>query len=73
MAVNILILLIVMAFTLIPIVWIVLESFKPEDQWVSNPPVWIPTTGRFRATGTCGTTAAEPCSSTASSWSASRP
>jgi multiple sugar transport system permease protein len=27
---------------LTPIVWLVLLSFKPEDQWVSSPPDWIP-------------------------------
>ena len=27
---------------LTPVVWLVLMSFKPEDQWVSSPPDWIP-------------------------------
>lgn len=35
-------LLLAIAIALVPIVWIVLTSFKPEDQWVSDPPVWIP-------------------------------
>ncbi len=27
---------------LLPIVWLILTSFKPEADWVSDPPVWIP-------------------------------
>lgn len=42
-----LVLALVLAFTLIPIVWIVLTSFKPEDQWVSDPPAWIPSDWSF--------------------------
>jgi multiple sugar transport system permease protein len=36
------VLMLALAVTLMPIAWIVLTSFKPEDQWVSDPPVWIP-------------------------------
>jgi len=36
------VLLVVFAFTLTPVVWIVLESFKPEAQWIHDPPVWWP-------------------------------
>jgi multiple sugar transport system permease protein len=36
------VLTVVLAFTLIPIAWIVLTSFKRQDEWVSDPPVWIP-------------------------------
>lgn len=36
------ILLITLLVTLIPIVWLVLTSFKPEDQWVADPPAWLP-------------------------------
>lgn len=35
-------LLLVLAVTFVPLAWIVLTSFKPEDQWVSDPPAWIP-------------------------------
>ena len=36
------VLAVVFLFTLLPVVWIVLTSFKPRSEWVSNPPVWIP-------------------------------
>jgi multiple sugar transport system permease protein len=41
--------LLVLAITvsLVPIVWIVLTSFKPEEQWVSDPPAWIPSEWSF--------------------------
>lgn len=42
MVVRALVLLVVLLITLIPIAWIVLTSFKPEQEWVSDPPVWIP-------------------------------
>lgn len=35
-------LVIVLFFTLTPVVWIVLTSFKPQGEWVNDPPVWIP-------------------------------
>ena len=35
-------LLLVLAVTFVPLAWIALTSFKPEDQWVSDPPAWIP-------------------------------
>lgn len=35
-------LLLAIVIALLPIVWIVLTSFKPQNQWVSDPPVWIP-------------------------------
>lgn len=38
------VLLVALVIALIPIVWIVLTSFKPESEWVSDPPVWIPST-----------------------------
>jgi multiple sugar transport system permease protein len=36
------VLAVVFFFTLVPVVWIVLTSFKPESEWISNPPVWFP-------------------------------
>jgi multiple sugar transport system permease protein len=36
------VLAVVFLLTLLPVVWIVLTSFKPRSEWVSNPPVWIP-------------------------------
>lgn len=41
-AVSVLLLLIAVAVALIPIAWIFLTSFKPSGEWVSEPPVWIP-------------------------------
>ncbi len=32
----------VVLFTLVPVVWIFLTAFKPKPEWLSNPPVWIP-------------------------------
>lgn len=42
LAVLVAILSLVLVVTLIPIVWLVLTSFKPEADWVADPPVWIP-------------------------------
>lgn len=36
------VLIVVLLVTLLPIAWIVLTSFKPQREWVSDPPVWIP-------------------------------
>jgi multiple sugar transport system permease protein len=36
------VLAVVFFFTLVPVVWIVLTSFKPQSEWISNPPVWLP-------------------------------
>jgi multiple sugar transport system permease protein len=39
---RLLVLAVVFFLTLMPVIWIVLTSFKPRSEWVSNPPVWIP-------------------------------
>jgi multiple sugar transport system permease protein len=33
---------VVLFFTLTPVAWIVLTSFKPRGEWINDPPVWIP-------------------------------
>ena len=42
MLARVLVFAVVLVITLVPIAWIVLTSFKPEGEWVSDPPVWIP-------------------------------
>lgn len=32
----------VVVLTLIPVAWIFLTAFKPKPEWLSNPPIWIP-------------------------------
>jgi len=39
---SVLVLLLAIAIALLPIAWIVLTSFKPESEWIADPPVWIP-------------------------------
>jgi multiple sugar transport system permease protein len=48
-ALRIVVLLVVLLVTLLPIAWIVLTSFKPEREWVSDPPVWIPSEWTFES------------------------
>ena len=40
---------IALLISLVPIAWIVLTSFKPRDQWVADPPVWIPRDWTFES------------------------
>jgi multiple sugar transport system permease protein len=37
-----LVLSVVLAWVLMPVVWIVLTAFKPKPEWVHTPPIWIP-------------------------------
>jgi multiple sugar transport system permease protein len=41
-AVRLAVLTVVLVITLVPVVWIVLTSFKPRGEWIHNPPVWFP-------------------------------
>lgn len=42
MVLRVVLVLIAIAVSLLPIAWIVLTAFKPRGEWVSDPPVWIP-------------------------------
>jgi multiple sugar transport system permease protein len=43
------VLIVALLVALLPIAWIVLTSFKPERQWISSPPVWIPSDWSFQS------------------------
>jgi multiple sugar transport system permease protein len=35
-------------FTLFPLFWLFMTSLKPQGEWVSSPPTWIPSSMEFR-------------------------
>jgi multiple sugar transport system permease protein len=41
-AARLIMLAVVFFFALTPIVWIVFTSFKPQNEWIHQPPIWIP-------------------------------
>lgn len=42
------ILALAVVLTLFPLFWLFMTSIKPEAEWVSRPPTWIPTSLEFR-------------------------
>jgi multiple sugar transport system permease protein len=41
-ALRVAVVVLAIVVSLLPIVWIVLTAFKPREDWIADPPVWIP-------------------------------
>ncbi len=39
---ELIILAVALIVTLFPLFWMVMTSFKPQSEWITSPPVWIP-------------------------------